>query len=89
MAAEIDRPVAQVALARAMGRPGITSTLMGASKVAQLESNMAAVEIALTDDQMARLNDASFPPPNFSSSLVTPQIRRMIFGGQTVTAWGE
>lgn len=89
VAGEIERPVAQVALAWAMARPGIASTLIGASKVAQIESNMAAVEIELTDDQMTRLNAASSPPPTFSSSLVTPQIRSMVFGGQTVTGWSE
>lgn len=89
VAGEIERPVAQVALAWALARPGITSTLIGASKVEQLESNMAAVEIGLTNDQMTRLNTASAPPPTFSSSLVTPQIRKMVFGGQSVTGWGD
>lgn len=89
VAAEIDRPVAQVALAWAMARPGVASTLIGASRVDQLKVNIAAVEIKLTDDQLARLNHVSSPPPTFSSSLVTPQIRKMVFGGQAVTGWGE
>ena len=46
-------------------------------------------EIELSDDQMHRLNEASSPPPTFSSSLVTPQIRRMVFGGHDVVGWGE
>lgn len=85
----IARPVAQVALAWAMTRPGVGSTLIGASKVSQLESNIAAIEVTLSDEQMARLNEASTPPQTFSSSLVTSQIRSMVFGGQTVTGWGE
>lgn len=89
IAAEIEKPVAQVALAWAMARPGVTCTLIGASKLEQLESNMAAVEIRLTADQMHRLNEASTPAPTFSSSLVTPQIRSMIFGGHTVSGWAE
>jgi aryl-alcohol dehydrogenase-like predicted oxidoreductase len=89
VADEIDRPLAQAALAWAMARPGVASTLIGASNVSQLESNLAAVEIALSDDQMARLTQASTPSATFSSSLVTPQIRNMVFGGQTVTGWGE
>ena len=89
VALELDKPVAQIALAWAMARPGVGSTLVGASKLAQLESNIAAADIKLSDDQMRRLSDASSPPPTFSASLTTPQIRRMIFGGNDVVGWGE
>jgi aryl-alcohol dehydrogenase-like predicted oxidoreductase len=89
IAVECDRPVAQVALAWVMARPGVTSTLIGANKVAQLENNIAATETALTDDQMRRLDDISAPSPGFSASLTTPAIRRMVFGGHDVTGWGE
>ena len=89
VADELDRPVAQVALAWAIARPGVASTLIGASKVSQLESNITAVEITLSEDQMTRLNEASATAPTFSSSLGSPQIRKMVFGGQAVTGWGE
>ena len=72
-----------------MARPKITSTLAGARTVAQFESNIAAATIRLTNDQMTRLNDASTPTPGFSASLMQPMIRRMVFGGQSVTGWGE
>ena len=89
VAAEMDRPAAQVALAWAMARPGISATIIGASKVSQLESNIAATDIQLSDGQMKRLNDASAPAPGFSSSLTSPTIRRMIFGGRSVAGCGE
>ncbi len=89
VADERDRPAAQIALAWVMARRGVTSTLIGARKVSQLESNIAAVEIELSDDQMARLDEAGMPPPTFSSSLVTPQIRRMVYGGRSVTGWRD
>lgn len=89
IATEVDRPVAQVALAWAMARPGVASTLIGARKVEQLKSNLAAAEIELNQDQLRRLNEVSNPIATFSGSLVTPQIRKMIFGGQNVTGWGE
>ena len=89
VAEELDRPMAQVALAWAMARAGVCSTLIGARTVAQLDSNIAAAEIILSDAQMARLDHASTPPPTFSASLVTKQIRQMVFGGQTVSGWGE
>lgn len=89
VAKEVERPVAQVALAWAMARPGVNSTLIGVSNAPQLESNIAASDIILNDAHINRLNVASEPPSTFSSSLVTRQIRNMVFGGQTVTGWKE
>jgi aryl-alcohol dehydrogenase-like predicted oxidoreductase len=89
IAAEIDRPVAQVALAWTLARPGVASTLVGASKVEQLESNIAATEIRLSAEQLARLDVASAPVPGFSASLTSAGLRRMVFGGHDVTGSGE
>ena len=89
VAAELDRPAAQVALAWVMARPGVSATIIGASKPAQLASNIAAAEIKLSDEQMTRLNDVSAPAPGFSAGLTSPMIRRMVFGGNNVTGWGE
>ena len=89
VAAEIDRPAAQVALAWVMARPGVASTIIGASTLQQLESNIAATDTALSAEQTARLDAASAPPPGFSSGLTTPAIRRMVFGGREVEGWGE
>ncbi len=89
IAAEVDRPVAQVALAWTLARAGVTSTLIGASKVAQIESNIAATEIRLDDEQLRRLDEASAPVPGFSASLTSRGLRRMVFGGREVTGWGE
>ena len=89
VAAEHDRPPAQIALAWVMARPGVTATLVGASKLQQLESNIAAAEIALSVDQMTRLNDAGAPAPGFSASLTSSVVRRMVFGGNDVVGWGE
>ncbi len=89
VALEQDRPTAQVALAWTLARPGIASTLVGARTVAQLESNIAAAGLRLTGSQMDRLDRASMPMPGFTSGLAAPAIRRMVFGGQDVTGWGE
>ncbi len=89
VAAELNRPAAQVALAWTFGRAGVASTLIGASKVSQLESNIAATSIRLTAAQAKHLDDASVPPVGFSSGLTQPAIRRMVFGGHDVAGWGE
>lgn len=89
VSAELDRPMAQVALAWTLARSGVASTLIGASKVSQLGSNIAASDLRLSGDQMKRLDAASAPIPGFSSGLAAPFIRRMVFGGHGVVGWGE
>ncbi len=89
IAGEAGRSAAQVALAWAMARPGVTSTIIGARTVQQLESNIAATDIRLSEKQMTRLNEASAPALGFSAALTMPMIRRMVFGGNEVTGWGE
>ncbi len=89
VAADVGRPAAQVALAWVMARPGVAATLIGASKLEQLASNIAASEITLSEDQMNRLNEVSAPAPGFSAGLTSPMVRRMVFGGNDVTGWSE
>jgi aryl-alcohol dehydrogenase-like predicted oxidoreductase len=89
VAAEVDRPLAQVALRWVMQRPGVAATLIGARTVGQLHGNIAATEFELSTEQMARLSDASAPQPGFSAGLTAPMIRRMVFGGNDVAGWLE
>ena len=89
VATELERPAAQVALAWVMARRGVSSTLIGARTVSQFESNLAAADLRLGDDQLDRLNDASAPASGFSASLAHPMIRRMVFGGNEVLGWRE
>ena len=84
IAKEVDRSPAQVALAWAMAKPGISSTLIGARTVEQLTGNLAGASLALDEGQMARLDDVSAPAPGFSAGLASPAIRRMVFGGRDV-----
>jgi aryl-alcohol dehydrogenase-like predicted oxidoreductase len=89
IAAGLSREPAQVALAWVMARPGVSSMIIGASKASQLEGNISATEIHLSDDQMHRLNDASAPARGFSAGLASPAIRRMVFGGHDVVGWND
>jgi hypothetical protein len=72
-----------------VARPGISSTLVSARTVAQLESNIAAASVVVDPNQMTRLNDASAPVLPVSASLTQPAIRRMLFGGHDVIGWSE
>ena len=89
VAAELDRPPAQVALAWVMARPGVSSTIIGARSLPQLEDNLAATQVVLDEAHLRRLNERSAPAPGFSAGLAAPAIRRMVFGGHAVEGWLE
>src|ERR1700736_1966576 len=52
---------AQVALAYLLGRPGVTSLVIGARTDAQLADNLAAANLVLTPEHRAGLDSASSP----------------------------
>ncbi|MET7935518.1 aldo/keto reductase [Streptomyces sp. NPDC005322] len=53
--------MAQVALAWLLDRPGVTSVILGARTVEQLEDNLAAAELRLSEAELARLDKVSDP----------------------------
>ena len=53
---------AEVALAWLLGRPGVTSVIIGARTDAQLESNLRAGELKLSGEERARLDKVSQTP---------------------------
>ena len=53
---------AQVALAWLLRRPGVVSLIIGARTEEQLEDNLAAADLELSDDEVARLEEVSRPP---------------------------
>ena len=54
---------AQVALAWLMHKPGVTAPIVGATKLEHLEDALAAEELSLTEDQIARLEEPYVPHP--------------------------
>ncbi|HPG68991.1 MAG TPA: aldo/keto reductase family protein [Candidatus Hydrogenedentes bacterium] len=62
MAKDYGVGAAELALAWCLRTDHVSSVILGASKVAQLEQNLKAVEVKLTDDVLERL-DELFPPP--------------------------
>ena len=53
---------AQVALAWLLGRPAVTSVIIGGRTEAQLKDNLAAADLVLTAEERARLDQVSAPP---------------------------
>jgi aryl-alcohol dehydrogenase-like predicted oxidoreductase len=74
-----DATSAQVALAWVIRRPNVVA-IPGASSVAQLESNVAAADLELSDDDDARLTDAAdrFEPRHGPSTF--PALARSMIG---------
>jgi aryl-alcohol dehydrogenase-like predicted oxidoreductase len=62
---ELGASPASVALAWVQGRPGVASTIIGARRLDQLDQNLAALALALTADQVARLDKLSKPTLGF------------------------
>ena len=55
--------MAEVALAWVTGRPGVTSTILGARTTEQLEVNLRAADLRLSTDELVALDVASDPRP--------------------------
>ncbi len=56
-------PLAQLALAWLLGKPGVTSPIVGATKPHHLEDAVAALSIKLTPEEVARLEEPYVPHP--------------------------
>ena len=63
VAAQTGRTVPQVALAWLLTRPTVSNVVVGARDEAQLRHNIAALEIALTPEQIGILDAASHRTP--------------------------
>jgi aryl-alcohol dehydrogenase-like predicted oxidoreductase len=55
--------IAQVALAWLLAKPFVSTVLLGASKISQLEDNRGACELKLTADEVGQLDTATAPAP--------------------------
>ncbi|MFC0431143.1 aldo/keto reductase [Kutzneria buriramensis] len=83
IAAEIGASSAAVALAWVQGRPGITSTIIGARTLEQFTANIAGLDLVLGDEHRARLDELSAPTLDFpaAANLHAPMMQ---FGGMSV-----
>ena len=75
---------AQVALRWVMDRAGVTSTIIGARTLAQLDDNLAACRVHLTAEQTKRLDALSEPPPCFPHEFINNLIPSTIHGGTSI-----
>jgi aryl-alcohol dehydrogenase-like predicted oxidoreductase len=87
IAKQLRRPPAQVALNWVATQPGVTSTLIGATKLAQLEDNLAALSFEIPPHLRAKLEDASALDPAHPYMFFSGVLQERIRGGVAIRKW--
>jgi aryl-alcohol dehydrogenase-like predicted oxidoreductase len=75
--------VARVALAWLRMQPGVTSTIIGVRRLAQLDDNLKSLEVTLSADQLAHLDALTKPKLGFPQNM-QPMFPAIHNGGTTV-----
>jgi aryl-alcohol dehydrogenase-like predicted oxidoreductase len=65
--------VARVALAYVLAKPFVTTVIIGAKTMEQLDDNLDAVKLSLSADEMKKLDDVSALPPEYPGWMLTRQ----------------
>jgi aryl-alcohol dehydrogenase-like predicted oxidoreductase len=87
VAKQINKSPAQVALNWETTQPGITSTIIGASKLVQLEDNLRSIEFEIPNELRMKLDEVSAPEPGYPYEIFNPGMQGMISGGTSVYPW--
>ena len=74
---------ARVALAWVQAQPGVTSTIIGARRLAQLEDNLKALDIKLSAEELGRLDALTKPTLGFPQNML-PWFSALHNGGTSV-----
>lgn len=83
---KIGRSPAQLALNWVVTQPGVTSTILGASKLRQLEDNLRAIEFSIPAELRQQLDEISAPASIHPYMFFEPFLQNMIHGAK-VRAW--
>jgi aryl-alcohol dehydrogenase-like predicted oxidoreductase len=70
VARQQETTVARVALAWVQQRPGVSSVIIGARTLKQLDDNLGALEVKLAPQQIAKLDELSKPTLNFPAAFL-------------------
>jgi aryl-alcohol dehydrogenase-like predicted oxidoreductase len=62
--------VATIALAWVLAKPFVTSVIIGAKRIEQLDQNLAAVDVPLTPEEIKQLDEVSALPPEYPGWMV-------------------
>lgn len=84
---ELGRTPAEVALNWVATQPGVTSTIIGATKPEQLKSNLAAIDFEIPASLRARLHESSKLDTAHPYIFYEDYLQKMIHGSAQVRAW--
>lgn len=73
VAAEHEVSVARIALAWVLAQPAVSSVILGAKRLDQLEDNIAATGIVLTAADIERIDAVSRPKPEYPAYMQRPR----------------
>lgn len=86
---QLHRSPAQVALNWVATQTGVTSTILGASKLQQLEDNLGALDFTIPADLRRKLDSVSAPASIHPYMFFEPFIQGMIHGETRVRGWSS
>jgi aryl-alcohol dehydrogenase-like predicted oxidoreductase len=64
---------ARISLAWLLSKPVVTSIIVGAKRLDQLQDNLAAVELTLTEEELRQLDEVSALPPEYPAWMLSTQ----------------
>lgn len=73
IAEEHDVSIPQIALAWLLHQPVVTSVIIGAKRMEQLEDNLQSIHVQLSDEQLERLNEVSQLPSEYPQWMLARQ----------------
>jgi aryl-alcohol dehydrogenase-like predicted oxidoreductase len=65
--------VARISLAWLLAKPVVTSVIIGAKRLDQLQDNLASLEIKLTEEEIKQLDEVSALPPEYPGWMLPRQ----------------
>jgi aryl-alcohol dehydrogenase-like predicted oxidoreductase len=68
-------PLTAVALSWLLGRPGVSSAIIGPKTLEQWRDNLAACELRLPPEALKKLDDASVPAPTYPEAFIMRALR--------------
>jgi diketogulonate reductase-like aldo/keto reductase len=83
VARELGSTPSRVALAWLLAKPGVSSPIIGARTLAQLDDNLQALEVKLSPAQLEKLDAVSKPKLNFPADF-TQFVGSFAYGGTTI-----
>ena len=87
VAKELGHSAAQVALNWVATQPGVTSTIIGATKLRQLEDNLAALSFEIPSELRQKLDEASALESIHPYMFFDEVLQGRVHGGVKVTPW--